>query len=75
MSAESDRRNAASLEPHGLPVKRGQIVCPRRGRTDIETCFTCRDFQGFREGESESLICLADGDPDVMFAQFTLAPR
>jgi hypothetical protein len=40
-----------------LRIESGQVVCPRRGITDIETCWVCPQYRGLSEGRSESLIC------------------
>jgi hypothetical protein len=43
-----------------LAVEAGQVVCPRRGIIDIERCFTCPGYRGFREGRIETLVCSVD---------------
>jgi hypothetical protein len=42
---------------HARRVEAGQVVCPRRGLVDIETCWTCRDYRGLSEGLVESVMC------------------
>jgi hypothetical protein len=37
-------------------IEAGQVVCPRRGILDIETCWTCRDFGG-QATDGETLVC------------------
>lgn len=32
--------------PRGRPVEAGQVVCPEHGLVDLETCFTCRRYDG-----------------------------
>lgn len=75
MHSRTADRPAKQLQPVGLAVERGQVVCPRRGLVDVELCFTCRDFEGTHEGEIESLLCSADGDPDVLLAPFVMSTR
>lgn len=55
-------------EEHVLPVEAGQIVCPRRGIVDVESCFLCSRFRGFQEGITEGLVCRYEsilGIPDL----------
>ena len=50
-------------EPKGLValhVETGEVMCPRRGPTDIEDCFLCPAFQGFQQGQDERLLCRSD---------------
>jgi len=53
-----------------LRVEAGRVMCPRRGGTDIETCFMCRDFEGFQDGPIERLVCAANDDLDLALAPF-----
>jgi hypothetical protein len=52
-------RRIRMRRPHErvLAVEEGQVVCPRRGVIDIETCFACPRFRGFQEGITEDLVC------------------
>ncbi len=60
----------ASAGQLDLRVGAGRVICPRRGATDIEACFMCRDFEGFQDGPVERLICAANRDLDLIFAPF-----
>lgn len=51
-----------------LAVHGGQVACPRRGRTDIESCFECGDFEGLQDAPVERLICAASHDPDLLLS-------
>lgn len=48
-----------------LAVEAGQVVCPRRGIVDLEYCFICPSYRGFREGHVEALVCSADPDSSL----------
>jgi hypothetical protein len=54
-----------------LAVEAGQVVCPRRGIVDIEDCFICESYRGFREGHIEGMVCVAD--PDYEPSRYLLA--
>jgi hypothetical protein len=40
-----------------LSVESGQVVCPRRGLIDIELCWTCPAYEGWRFAEGEAVAC------------------
>ena len=55
--------------PRGLvlQVEGGQVVCPRRGPTDIEVCFVCPASRGFPDGPSAHLVCTGEPEREVPF--------
>jgi hypothetical protein len=55
----STRTDLWRLDPaeRALRVEAGQVVCPRRGVVDIETCWICPDYRGLTDGGSEYLVC------------------
>jgi hypothetical protein len=40
-----------------LSVEAGQVVCPRRGLVDIELCWTCPAYDGWRFADGEAVAC------------------
>jgi hypothetical protein len=71
-------RRIRMRRPHErvLAVEEGQVVCPRRGFIDIETCFACSRFRGFQEGITEDLVCAYEsvlGIADFSWAMDTTA--
>ena len=46
-----------ALDEQRLAVRNGRVSCPGRGVVDVETCFACPRFRGFREGTTEDLVC------------------
>ena len=71
-------RRIRMRKPHerALAVEEGQVVCPRRGVIDLETCFACSQFRGFQEGITEDLVCgyeLVLGIADFSWAMETTA--
>ena len=40
-----------------LAVEDGQVVCPRRGIVDLETCWACPAYRGLTTGPREGVIC------------------
>lgn len=40
-----------------LAVEAGQVVCPRRGIVDLESCWICPAYRGLTTGPREGLIC------------------
>lgn len=43
-----------------LTVEGGQVVCPYRGVTDLERCWTCPAYQGLSTGRIEGVVCAAE---------------
>jgi hypothetical protein len=43
-----------------LAVEAGQVVCPRRGVADLESCWTCEAFDGLSMTRREGVVCRAD---------------
>lgn len=43
-----------------LAVEGGQVVCPFRGVTDIERCWTCLAYRGLSTGQIEGVVCAAE---------------
>jgi hypothetical protein len=41
-----------------LTVEAGEVVCPRRGVTDIEECFTCPSFRRLTDDFDGSVSCV-----------------
>ena len=49
-----------------LFVEAGQVECPRRGPVDIELCWTCPAYDGWRLADGEAVACRsATADPLV----------
>jgi len=42
-----------------LAVEAGQVICPRRGFVDIETCWRCPSYQGLSTEQFEGVVCAA----------------
>ena len=42
-----------------LAVEAGQVICPRRGFVDIETCWRCTSYQGLSTEHFEGVVCTA----------------
>jgi hypothetical protein len=42
-----------------LAVEAGQVICPRRGIVDIETCWRCSSYQGLSTEQFEGVVCAA----------------
>ena len=42
-----------------LAVEAGQVICPRRGFVDIETCWRCTSYQGLSTEQFEGVVCAA----------------
>jgi len=40
-----------------LAVEGGQVVCPRRGIVDLETCWACPAYRGLTTGPREGVMC------------------
>lgn len=40
-----------------LAIEAGQVVCPRRGIVDLESCWICPAYRGLTTGHTEGLIC------------------
>ena len=40
-----------------LAVEAGQVVCPRRGVVDLESCWMCPAYGGLTAAASEGVIC------------------
>jgi hypothetical protein len=56
MSARTNPWRLESAE-RALRVEAGQVVCPRRGVVDIEACWTCPEYRGLTDGQSEHVVC------------------
>ena len=41
-----------------LTVEAGEVVCPRRGITDIEQCFICPSFRRLTDDFDGSVSCV-----------------
>jgi hypothetical protein len=61
------------LEEQRLIVRNGRVSCPGRGVVDLEVCFDCPRFRGFREGTSEDLICAYEAIPGLPGYDMTTA--
>jgi hypothetical protein len=42
-----------------LAVEAGQVICPRRGFVDIETCWRCPSYGGLSTEQFEGVVCAA----------------
>ena len=42
-----------------LAVEAGQVICPRRGSVDIETCWRCPSYHGLSPEQFEGVVCAA----------------
>jgi hypothetical protein len=62
------RERSRAQDERILAVEAGQVACPRRGVLDLEYCFTCPAYRGFRDGHVEGLVCA--GDIDSGLARF-----
>jgi hypothetical protein len=40
-----------------LAVEAGQVVCPRRGVVDLDSCWVCPAYGGLTAGAREGVIC------------------
>jgi hypothetical protein len=40
-----------------LAVEAGQVVCPRQGVVDLESCWMCPAYGGLTTGAREGVIC------------------
>jgi len=52
-----DRHRMRPPRGRALAVESGQVVCPRRGIVDIETCWECPAYRGLTTGPYEGVIC------------------
>jgi hypothetical protein len=41
-----------------LTIEAGEVVCPRRGATDIETCFICPSFRRLTNDFDGAVSCV-----------------
>ena len=56
MKSYISNRLRASRE-RGLAVEAGQVVCPRQGVIDVESCWMCPAYGGLTTGAREGVIC------------------
>ena len=55
-------RAASTRRPRNervLAVEAGQVICPRRGFVDIETCWRCPSYRGLSTAHFEGVACAA----------------
>ncbi len=45
---------------HLLAVEAGQVMCPRRGLVDLESCWVCPAYRGLSTGRVEGLLCATE---------------
>lgn len=50
-----------------LTVEAGEVVCPRRGITDVETCFICPSFRRLAGEEDGEVTCVPRGPISIPF--------
>ncbi|HEX2754956.1 MAG TPA: hypothetical protein VHM48_05805 [Candidatus Limnocylindrales bacterium] len=58
-----------------LTVEVGQVVCPARGITDIEHCFTCSAYRGLQDGPAERLVCAPVTRSELAYVPLGFVPR
>jgi hypothetical protein len=58
---QSDRAGTARRPRNErvLAVEAGQVICPRRGFVDIETCWRCPSYKGLSTEQFEGVVCAA----------------
>jgi hypothetical protein len=50
-----------------LTVEAGEVVCPRRGITDIEECFICPSFRRLTGDVDGAVSCTPRGRIEIPF--------
>ena len=43
-----------------LAVDAGEVVCPRQGIVDMESCWICPAYDGLSAGRIEGVVCTAN---------------
>jgi hypothetical protein len=51
------RRTRSRSRTRILSVEAGQVVCPRRGLVDVERCWVCPAYDGWRFADGEAVAC------------------
>jgi hypothetical protein len=64
-----------SSRPLTLGVEAGQVVCPRRGVTDVEQCFACTAFRGSQTNASETIVCVPAVSTALAYVPAGFVPR
>jgi hypothetical protein len=61
------RHSRSQTRARILSVEAGQVVCPRRGLVDIETCWTCPAYDGWRFADGEAVACRSVAVDSLVF--------